>query len=603
MLDVTQGMEFRPGTNLSGDLACADWRFLLPRFDLRDVLILGTPPASSLQVLARFARKLIIASNDVQRLRSSPAVGYAAGVPNARIVAAKAYSHLPLPSQSMDLIWVTAGPDSPPLDLPLLSCELERLLHPEGAVYFESQGWIKSLQASRLLRRFRSPWFGPPQIYCLTPHRGEMRTAVPFGDKAIAHYFFGNVLFGLSAKTRSLSRIGDLFVRLGLWRFLAWRRGVVVRLSSPEASCPVPRSLVSLARSAGYDLSPYRLGFSARGRYNANKVIFYLFGSSDTEPEVVVKMTRSPEFNPRLEHESRVLSLLRDRALAEPGTFPEQLFFGHQAGRAALALRGVGGRPFRTVTRATADCPFAQKAIDWITTLGARSADTKTATPSEVATVLAKLFERFSAIYSLSDSEAIFLQQQIRRLAAARGAFPVVCQHGDPGTWNLLVGPAGQVIFLDWEAGESQGMPLWDLFYFVKSFATWMQRRKGVRGVEESFARNFLRPSPASELLSAATGRYCQRIRLETSLVEPLFYTCWMHRALKEATRLSTDLLPQGEYMRLLRLCIQRRDALRATLPVLGDSRPASQRDFARGASSTPFTGDASADRPRPIPS
>ena len=43
--------------------------------------------------------------------------------------------------------------------------------------------------------------------------------------------------------------------------------------------------------------------------------------------------------------------------------------------------------------------------------------------------------------------------------------------------------------------------------------------------------------------------------------VEPLFYTCWMHRALKEATRLPPEHLEEGHYLRLLRLCIERRSA------------------------------------------
>jgi hypothetical protein len=48
---------------------------------------------------------------------------------------------------------------------------------------------------------------------------------------------------------------------------------------------------------------------------------------------------------------------------------------------------------------------------------------------------------------------------------------------------------------------------------------------------------------------------------LDPALVEPLFYTCWMHRALKEATRLQPDRLESGTYVRLLRLCVARRDA------------------------------------------
>lgn len=57
------------------------------------------------------------------------------------------------------------------------------------------------------------------------------------------------------------------------------------------------------------------------------------------------------------------------------------------------------------------------------------------------------------------------------------------------------------------------------------------------------------------------TARYCERTGLSSDLIEPLFYTCWRHRALKEATRLPLDRLEKGHYVRLLRLCIERRSA------------------------------------------
>ena len=40
-------------------------------------------------------------------------------------------------------------------------------------------------------------------------------------------------------------------------------------------------------------------------------------------------------------------------------------------------------------------------------------------------------------------------------------------------------------------------------------------------------------------LLIAATEHYQARVGVVPELVEPLFYSCWMHRALKESTRLT----------------------------------------------------------------
>jgi hypothetical protein len=136
-----------------------------------------------------------------------------------------------------------------------------------------------------------------------------------------------------------------------------------------------------------------------------------------------------------------------------------------------------------------------------------------------------------------------------------------VFQHGDPGIWNVFATGDDSVAFLDWEAGESQGVPLWDLFYFLRSYGTWMARGGSIlRGdALKSFAQNFMMPSEFNALVCETTLRYCERINLDKRLIEPLFYTCWMHRALKEATRLTKTNLEKGHYFQLLRLCIERR--------------------------------------------
>src|SRR3972149_12166713 len=43
MLKLTLNTKFVPGSNIRGDMACADWRFLLPSLDLAEGLCLGGP--------------------------------------------------------------------------------------------------------------------------------------------------------------------------------------------------------------------------------------------------------------------------------------------------------------------------------------------------------------------------------------------------------------------------------------------------------------------------------------------------------------------------------------------------------------------------------
>jgi hypothetical protein len=105
----------------------------------------------------------------------------------------------------------------------------------------------------------------------------------------------------------------------------------------------------------------------------------------------------------------------------------------------------------------------------------------------------------------------------------------------------------GRVVFLDWEGAEEQGMPLWDLLYFLRSYVL-LGRVRGLQRRLETFATAFLTDSEQSRWVRQVVDQYCTRVGLHPSLVEPLFYTCWMHRALKEAPRLLPDQLSSGRF-------------------------------------------------------
>jgi hypothetical protein len=138
----------------------------------------------------------------------------------------------------------------------------------------------------------------------------------------------------------------------------------------------------------------------------------------------------------------------------------------------------------------------------------------------------------------------------------------------------MLVQPDGRVAVLDWESAE-RGLPLWDLFYFMASFASLAGRARGLRRLD-AFALHFAGNSPLATRFAAATAAYVRRVQVPAELVEPLFHTCWMHRALKESTRRRPDDLHRAHYGRILQLAIARRAA------------PGLQRLFAAGGAAAP---------------
>jgi hypothetical protein len=313
-----------------------------------------------------------------------------------------------------------------------------------------------------------------------------------------------------------------------------------------------------LALQNGRDIENHRWGLWARGEYRSQKVLLYLFAGAAEVPEFVVKLVRDAAFNSRLENEFRALAEVQALAPSLAAHVPEPLFLGHPGRLAAVGERMVHGRPFKNHTDGGPGCPRALQAVEWLTELGRATAEP--VRPAQAAAALHDLLERFAAIYRPSAGEREFLRAQIARIESSPYALPAVLQHGDPGPWNLFVRADGTVVFLDWEAAELRGMPLWDLFYFLRSYVL-LGRVRGLHSRLDSFTAAFLAESPLSSLLQQAVEHYCARVGLHPTLVEPLFFTCWMHRALKESARLHPERLGDGRFLELLRHCIAHREA------------------------------------------
>jgi hypothetical protein len=560
MLENTLSTNFIPGTNLTGGLARAAWRFLLPTLELDKIVCFGVPSAATLNVLAKMGKEMLVLSTNAHQLA---AVRKEIERQHVTLTLVNDFNRLPLPDKSVSLVFLFGKKELSSLLLDaVFPAELDRLLKEEGAIYFEVKTLSERSVAHQMIRRLGELGFKTPRELWVTPFKGELRTAFPLDDR-ISKYLFTHVLYGQSAKKRAMSRAGVLLSQAGLIRHLVPRRAIFVqRASSQQEKTAPPQYLTSLAQKAGLDLSEMRCGLSARGKFNANKNIFYLFDAARRdEAKVVVKMTRAAEFNRRLENEYHVLATLHEKGFVEKSSYPEPLFFGYHANLAILGQMAVYGEPFRSRTKAAVDCPVANDAINWIVKLGIASANSATATSAEVEAALMKLYRRFVEIYPLTNFEADFLANQIATISRVSKKFPLVFQHGDPGTWNMLVSSGDRVIVIDWEAGEPKGMPLWDLFYFMRTYGSWMSRVQGQKDPLKNFAQHFLESSALHELLASTLNRYCAGVGVEAEAIAPLFYACWMHRALKESTRLQNEALPHGTYFNLLRLCIEQRHA------------------------------------------
>jgi len=565
ILHQTLQPRFVPGSNLTGGLAGAAWRFLLPTLRPQHVLFLGKVPISTLDIFAGISELVLLAvpdafasSNLHDEIKKQP-------WRNVRIVSYHSEQRLPLKERSIDLIVLADGFDLQNVKRHnLLLTELARVLHDEGVIYFEIRNVLARGSGQVFLKFLELLRVDGYRAFWLTPFQGEWRTAFPLNDDRNAEQLFSAVLYGQSFKNRLASRLGQIMSRAKLVTPAMPRRAVLVQRSrlTRKLDSP-PRYLVDTARRSGIDLEGMRYWVSARGKYNSNKTVFFLYQKPGTRMQIVAKMTRAPQFNRRLENEFRALREIRAHHLVNLDTVPEPLFFGLHAGLAILGQTAVQGKPFRSSTRAAVDCHIARNAVDWIVELGRGSTPGRSASAAEVHAVLAELLQRIAAVYSLRRDEYEFLQAQVACFLINGATIPLVFFHGDLGTWNILVSDVDdRVIVIDWEAADPMGLPLWDLVYFLRSYVNWIFRKKGQHDGLASFREAFFSDSEAGAHVTAAVRHYCNAVGLEPRFAEPLFYACWMHRALKEAARLTPETLDSGRFFQMLRFSIRHRASL-----------------------------------------
>jgi hypothetical protein len=505
VLDLTLATRFEPSSNLKGATVGGSWRFLLPSLELDTVVVLGRATPATLRALRQTARSVVVGADGVEPGTADLLVADSSGM--------------------------IAGASG--------------LLRPNGIAFVDARD--RDLPDARLY------WLAPPS--------GEVEGAAPLTDHDAVLFLKAHARADSGVRRTPAER-----VRRWLRRNRSRRPGTRIGTLSGAASGP-PRYLQTLAADVGLDIAGWRFALAAPGRYASKKVLVFLFDGPSGPPAAVVKLTRDPAHNARLENEGRSLRLLEQRGFGE-GTLPRTLFDGHHAGLAVVGESALDGVPFRTRASGRADCPWLAKAVGWVTSLGEATVDHDAATPEEAAAALDTLLTQWADVYQPSESHHAFLADQVAAVARSNAPFPAVFQHGDPGTWNALALTDGRVGFLDWEAAEPVGMPLWDLFYLLRSYSVSAGRRAPA-------AASFLDDALVG-VATDAISRHVAAIGLRPELVGPLLYTSLLHRSLKEATRLPPERIGDGPFARLLGQCIDRREderLRRLTLAAPGDGR------------------------------
>ena len=324
--------------------------------------------------------------------------------------------------------------------------------------------------------------------------------------------------------------------------------GGTLSLPGPAGLLPAYVRDAAVEGGLGPDVARARWTFLAQGNYRSQKVVF--FTSSGGE-DVVVKVSRSARFSPKLRNEQASLQVLAGSPFA--ASVPAPRFAVDHRGLAVTGQVRAAGSPFSEVSTFRPEDDAVGVAVRTLRSLGTAPGLRAEAPAEVVAAGLVDLVERYVALYRPGDELRRFLEGQV---GVVRGsALPVVFQHGDPGTWNLLVRPDG-ITVLDWENGERHGLPLLDLFFLVQAVVLRAADRAGRRPTPEALARLLFRRSSWGRWMAEVAGAGAADLGLPSSFVEPLFHLSWVYQAVKEAPRLREGDAASGVASRTLQLAM-----------------------------------------------
>ncbi len=321
---------------------------------------------------------------------------------------------------------------------------------------------------------------------------------------------------------------------VGVWRPPASRVRRLVVQAAMTAGVPLPGREVltvatapghapgwaALAERAGADVGTSRSWFLATpGTEARSRVAAFLFGAA-AAPVAVVKVIRVPNVTEPFDRDEAGLALAHAVGPSVSAHVPRLLTRGTVDGHSASVESVAAGRPLSKLLL-DSDIPESDRlrivddVAQWIIELGriggtARAAAANTTRVDELRGVLVPEWPEVAPAV-------------LDRLPS----LPAIVAHGDLGTWNVM-SDGTTFVALDWEAARPNGLPLFDLAYFL---ADALSLASGARTVDErvdAMVELFAGRTAQSPRLFGWFERAAGAAGLPRDVVAPLVVLSWL---------------------------------------------------------------------------
>ena len=260
--------------------------------------------------------------------------------------------------------------------------------------------------------------------------------------------------------------------------------------------------------------------------YNAINVVGLPFPAGESEPAMVVKFARTAVGDAQLEREAEMLRRLERERPALTGA-PRLVALGRRAGRRALAVSAVHGRPMTFELTPESFGELALRVTGWLVELAGREPVRPQAEwwPRLVGGYLERFERAFGEALEPGAGE------RVRELLEGLGDLPLAFEHREFAPGHVWIGEGGEIGAIDWEGAEPRGLPLCDLVTFLARAAFKLERSHLPREAQATYSR-LLDPSTSfGRVAAGCTAEYSRLVGIPREAVPRLRLLCWVVQA------------------------------------------------------------------------
>jgi aminoglycoside phosphotransferase len=277
--------------------------------------------------------------------------------------------------------------------------------------------------------------------------------------------------------------------------------------------------------------------FFVTPRFQASgHVLAFVLSPGSPTPIYVVKLPRVKGDNLRLEREVRNLRAVHSLKSCGFDSVPKIVAYEDFKGVRLLVQTALPGQPMKPAFVRKNGKVCLDLVTEWLLNLQRASSSRGSFDLSWYHRLIEKPLKFIEyTIPNLVKSHYLNHTEKVGKILGAMD-IPLVFEHGDMSSPNILITPENHLGVVDWELAEIKGLPTVDLFFFLTYVAFSRHRATRLKDQLAAFHKAFF---TAKAWTKPYVQDFVSELGLAKEAVRPLFVLCWMRYVANLIARLS----------------------------------------------------------------